>query len=278
MIDNASVDLLCWSAQEGGLAYVIEKEAIKNPLFENDLGFRIGLSYELPCRQWQIYLFFTHLHTKARGKEAGEALVPLWAKSDLLSGSFVEEAEMRWRLHLGIGDLECAKEWLASPRLLIRPYLGIRSAWIRQKDKILYRGGDLFPGGEDEVSMKNKFWGIGPRSGMFTEWGLGKGFSCFGNLALSILYGEFYVHQDEDATVGVLQRLKERDLFHLSCCTTDVALGLQWRCRAAALRGAWEQHYFFGQNQLLHFAKNTIVSNGEDLSLQGWSLSFTWEF
>jgi hypothetical protein len=277
MFHDASVDLLYWSAQENDLAYAVSEEAVKEPHFDSDLGFRLGFCYELPHDRWQIRLSFTHLHTKARHSAEGE-LFPLWAKSNLLEGSFVDEAEMRWRLHLGLVDLECAKELKVSRCLRISPYVGVRSAWIRQKDKIVYKGGDLFAGGEDEVSMKNKFWGMGPRLGGSTEWILGGCFSLVGNAALSLLYGEFYVHQDEDATVGVLQRVKEHDIFHQSSLVTDLALGLQWKREGTILRGGYEQHIFFGQNQLLHFEGNTIVSSGEPLSLQGWTLSATWEF
>jgi hypothetical protein len=113
--------------------------------------------------------------------------------------------------------------------------------------------------------MKNNFWGVGLRGGLDTQWGLGKGFSIYGKLALSVLWGKFSIlstlklrtdcwntyrcheHQQQ------VPRLPSWLLTWLSTPHDTTFADDTWGCI-----WAWEHHYF-SQNKLFKFVGTVEV-------------------
>src|SRR5262249_2910915 len=158
-------------------------------------GFEIGIGYRIPHDLWSFSLELKHIHTNAHGHQTagnGNVLFPLWKLPDAQDPSFAQEAKAHWRLHLGLFDLIMKKDWRLSKTCIIAPVLGLRSALIRQKYNLFYLGGSLLPDREEQFSMKNKFWGIGPSIGIRSSWEFAHGWSVFGDILASILYGKFY--------------------------------------------------------------------------------------
>jgi hypothetical protein len=171
----------------------------------------------------------------------------------------------------------------------------LRTAWVNQKYNVDYS--TLFDVDSDVVldsystDMKNDYWGIGVRGGLDTQWGLGAGFSIYGNAALSILYGFFDVHDTESYVdaVGVAGTLiAEKNSFRAGRAITDLQLGLRWdtnfsneRFHFGILAG-WEHHMFFSQNQLMRFVDGDTVGmfiqNQGDLDFQGWTIAARFDF
>ncbi len=280
-------DLLYWKAHENGLTYAIESKG--GPTFVNDstaknidfdpaYGFRLLLGTTLPNSAWDLRLIGTHFHTYVYTQAKAHhdsVLFPTWINAAAVdNGTTIDSAETKWRLHCGVFDLNAGRSFHRK-RLHFRPYFGLRYAVARQKYNILYKGGDLFPNSENEIEMKNKFRGIGPLAGAGAQWNFWKGFSLYADGTLALLYSHFYVHQDEDATSGIEERLRFFNRFYIVRALADIALGLKWDYRRFALLLGWEEHLFFGQNQFVRFVdKDTpgaYVSNQGDLSLSGFT-------
>ena len=152
----------------------------------------------------------------------------------------------------------------------------------------------------NEVNMRNDFHGVGARGGFNTVWNFGKGISLFGNMAMSLVYGQFKVKHDEWNRQNLSPHAKTRileteDHFRATRAMTDLALGLQWstpfgqQCQYGFTLGlAWEHHLFFDQNQLwrvnrinparsvtLH--ENAYYQRRGDLDTQGCTLTMQFE-
>lgn len=293
-------DPVYWQAHEDGLAYATESNSsttlaphskAENLHFDWDFGFEVGFGYRIPHDAWSFSLGLKHIHTNAHGHKTASGdnvLFPLWKLPDPLDPSFAHEAKAHWRLHLGLLDLIMKKDWQPTKTCIFAPVLGLRSAWIRQKFNLFYLGGSLLPDREEQFSMKNKFWGIGPVFGMRSSWECVRSFSLFGDLLVSILYGEFYLHQAEWTLPHKSKILGIHEAFRSSVTTSDLTIGVRWErywegtLKKLSLELAWDQIFLYSQNQFIRFtnpsARGIFVSNQGDLSLQGYHIGARFDF
>jgi hypothetical protein len=303
---GVSADVLLWQANENGLGYVVqstpgiapiggdqavENGQILNPDFDWDWGFRIGLDYSMPHDGWDLFAEWTHFTTTANDSTTpplGGTLFPVWQSPE--STTFISEeltqASERWRLRLNVIDLELGREFFVSKWLTLRPHMGLRNAWVRQRYHVDYTAAAVVT--QDHIKMRNRFWGIGLRGGMDSQWGLGCGWSLYGNLAIALLRGNFRVDQTEVVEPSDLSTPIFKDRLQLTRATTDLEFGIRWdqvfMCEAfrMMLQVGWEHHMFFGQNQLKNFMDDTF--NGKfsqmngDLAVHGWSAELRFDF
>lgn len=273
---NIDVDLLYWQAQESGLAFVATESKAINPSFDWNPGFRIGISYGFCHEDWAVSLIFTHFHTHAWGNET-RSLTPLLANPDFFEeDSDVNKATMRWRLHFGQFDLLLERNLKASSDLSFNPFLGVRVGCLRQKNRVQYFGGTLFPNSEDLISSKNKFLGTGLVLGTNVLWKWKKYWGLYAEGAFSLLYGEFYVHQAEYSEYGIAKRFGFHQTFFATSPVLDLVLGLKFDKEWWEIHLGWEEHLYFSQNQWIHL-KGYLANQG-DLSLAGAVLGASIHF
>lgn len=308
-------DLLYWNAHENGLNYAIKNTGATNNLSNAEVknihgkwnwGFRVGAGYNLPHDGWDTrltWLRFTDTAHKRSHVSGNDALFPTLAPSTdpLIQDSFCQKANARWTLRLDQLDLDTGREFFVSKWLTLRPHFGLRCDWIRQKLNTEYKNLDLVARpNEVEVKLKDRWWGLGLEGGLDTQWGLGSGWSIFGNLATAIIYG---FHQskveDEDSPAALnssngASSLPRGDYAHVSNSyrvshpILDLQGGLRWDNMFdddryhLGLQIAWEHHVYFSQNQLMNFSDDfnfgKFVTNQGDLTLQGWTFSARFDF
>ncbi len=301
----------------------------KSPGFKWEPGFRVGLGYNLPHDGWDLYANWTWLISRADRNVSttdGEVLYPTFLninQIDSVCGS-VGCANAKWKTHLNVIDLELGRQFFVSKWLTVRPHFGLRNAWAYQHFNLDYCGNfntyhnnescsntcgcslsssssddssdscyHYIPNRRGSVYSDNscKFWGLGLRGGLNTQWGLGCGFSLYGDLALSMLFGRFHVKQDENFHPQDEASLKTNDIvdkFTACRAVTDLAAGLRWdqnfdRDRFHfRLQAGWEQHLFFSQNQFHRvvddFAPGITVVNQGDLSFNGLTIATRFDF
>ncbi len=327
---------LYWNAAEDGLEYVLVDNdnaggddlstivdgEMQHLSFKWDWGFKVGLGYNFEHDGWDLYANWTWFRTHGRhshGDEEGEdcdgdsvpstaVLFPLYSDlgttDDQLTAS---DAHATGHLRLNIVDLELGRAFYTSKWLTLRPHMGLRAAWIKQKHDFYYDGTNsdypVVDATNDVAAMKNNFWGLGVRGGLDSRWGIGCGFSFYGNLAISILYGRFSVGINENIDVSgsceddVLTGVTNfTDGLRCSRAATDLALGFMYEhcfqrgCAPnksdvhMALSIAWEHHIFFNQNQLWRVTRPSSDHNQAfghergDLTFQGWTFSARFDF
>ena len=325
------VDFLWWRASENNLSIGTEetittfssdvtdassetdRSRAKNPKFNFDAGFRLGLSTVCPDGCWDAALNWTHFHTKA--KASGFSDFPLEADEDnttttgvffipayeRVAGAFPDLIEGRWTLDMDLVDLEIAHKFFVSRCLVLRPFVGLRGARIDQGYKIhsaANRSGTI----DDDVyvsyvRMKNDFLGIGPRIGFDIEFEVGCGVVVFAEAAGSILYGTFDRHArefyDDADDLDVVEYTLKSSADRCSRAISDLSIGLKWEhcfcwCNhyhPISLTAAWEHHGFYEFNDFA-FGSNGFNSDDEvvttnpvlsgrhgDLYTQGLTLS-----
>lgn len=294
----ADAAILYWKAAEDGLGFAVESPSmtkmaphakIENPDFEWDFGFKLGLGYRIPHDRWNLLLQFTSFQTHTDNeKKASDSqiLFSLWQASSLGGPFFAERSHVHWRLHLGLVDFMLSKLYQATNSLFLIPEVGIRGGSIRQKYYLEYQGGS-FPASRPEIiHMKNKFFGIGPNAGLLGQWSLGQGFSLFAKSLVSLLFGEFYIHQDEYS--GKEKRLGVHDIFLSIAAAFEACAGVRWQyCFQGTLKRlrldiSWDELFFFSQNQLMHFtnaaASGVFFANQGDLAVSGIEFDMRFDF
>jgi len=306
-----TADWLIWQAHENGLGYAVKAEAgqpvetalynssVKNMEFDYDFGFRLGLGWNTPHDGWDMGATWTWFQNHAKkNKSVGAAYV-------LFSPTNYEPAEAdfdgyrssaaNWGLHLNLIDLDLGREFFISKWMTLRPFIGLRSGWIRQNKQETFIDPIVAVGTAQTGTFaqgKNNYWGLGPRFGLNTQWGLGHGVSIFGNAGASILSGFFHVDttQQQLFTGSYNDAITNSDGYRVGRVISEIALGVRYDAMLAddhlhfGIQAGWEQLMFFGQNQFKQFVGTTptnagaYVANQGDLTIQGWTISVRLDF
>jgi hypothetical protein len=313
-------EALFWKAHEDGLGYALRNfsnptadstsvtaSRIQNPHSNWDVGYRIGVGYDFNCDCWDVSAYWTHFQTKAKGHSTAPTtdgtLTSLWSSIDITgNANGLSTVDSHWKLRLDYADFVLGREFCISPCVTLRPFIGVRAAWIKQKYNI-FEGARQTSGGEvvlintSDINLRSEFDGAGLIAGLDSQWNVGCGFSVYGTASASILYGRKHSHSEDSAffpsstpSESVLERGILRDHRHGSTYAADAALGLRWKrcfCDDTVLftiQLGWEQHLFFDQNR---FEKVPVVTtfNGEhpqiqrsDLCVQGITLGAKIDF
>ena len=229
-----------WLSSEDGLSYAVKSDSttsishghVKEPDFDWDWGVRLGLGYKLPYDKWDIFINYTYVHAHADGSasKSDGAIFPQWqALFGLSSPVYATHARAHWDANVNIGDIELGRDCFVAKWLSIRPFMGVRGLVINQDYDVQYRGGTSVPAGDrDNVSLDTDFWGVGLRMGFDSLWGLGAGWSIYGNGAASLLSGHFDIHQEEQLREADLRKVGLSNDVDNVVVAAELALGIQW--------------------------------------------------
>ena len=310
-------DLLIWKTQIDGLSYASEytieanndqtslqllNGKTNNPHFNYQYGFKAALGCNLSHDGWDAILSWTWFRDESKSHAQAKdnyALFPSLLMSAFNVGSFLttaSEADFKWDLHFDMLDLEMGREFYAGKWLALRPFFGLRSAWIDQNNKAMYYGISILTEPPStftyaDTKMINDFWGFGPRIGLNGEWQFGSGWSLYGNAGLSLLYGYFHIHEKTisvDSTAVTSELFNTGNSFHSIKPAIDLEVGLQWDYMFfhdsfhLGLHAGWQQQLFFSQNQIMHYSNlfqpSQFFQNQGDLGFQGWSIGARFDF
>jgi hypothetical protein len=266
----------------------VRKGKVKDPKFNWNWGFKVGFGYNIPHDGWDIQGGYTQFrsdtHTSTYAPEGG-TLFPQWLSS---SSQGVDYAKAHWNFHLQLSDLELGKMMKISSAMTLRPFIGVRGAWISQKYNITYTGGPSLVSGQSQmVNMRNHFWGVGGRLGANSLYAFGKGVGHYADGALSLLSGFFHVTEQQklsmDPSSGIGINAHPQDLVTI----LDLSLGLQYdtffkkRRYHLGFKLGYEFDYLFNQNQFLKTISGqgaALVQSQGDLSLMGLSFAARFDF
>jgi len=269
-------DLLYWQAREDGTAIALNEGEVLYPDFDYHLGVRLLGAWQMSHDAWRVGVQLTHFHARTTDNFPF-AVVPT-QPHPLRGINLATEAFSRWRLHLGFVDLFLARTAFYAP--CITPFIAVRFAGVRFKTRVEY----TLPSGKvEDLSNKNKFWGIGPQFGLVIEQALWRSLSLYAKGDLSLLLGSFYIHQDEqeknNKKAGRMKFLDEKTEMR---AVGEMALGLCWSFSCFDIHAAWELTQLFGQNQMVQFVDaetpGLFLSNLGDLTLQGWTVGLSYCF
>ncbi|MEN9344210.1 MAG: hypothetical protein RLZZ453_997 [Chlamydiota bacterium] len=302
--------LLYWNAHENGLSVAVkapstnslvhdnllENSVVKNMSGKWNWGFRVGLGYNTMHDGWDLRMPWTRFtDTGHRNPNtAGAQFFPTQAMpsfvEDVSTGGSTTSVGAYWGLNINVLDLDLGREFFVSKWLTLRPHGGLRTNWIHQNMHIFY--GHLaatdFPATPNaNVTMSDHWWGLGLEGGLDTQWGLGGGWSVFGNMSAAVLYG-LHEMENENNLIDGATFATLSDSYHITHPMLDFIVGLRWDhlfCNDRFHIGfdlGWEHHLFLSQNQFPVFVDEAnagaFVANQGDLTLQGWTFSARFDF
>jgi hypothetical protein len=275
-----SADLLYWTAHQSGInecftlkdsdhidsRHVISrfKGKVEEPSRNWDLGYRLGLGYEFGC-DWNAAVYWTHFDSNS-GKNHGHHHC------------------FNWKIDFDVVDVLLAKKIDAGSCVTLKPFLGLRGAYIDQRVKTTFIGTHEDHSYSDcaessysygcvnnlaKTDNKSKFSGIGPLIGVEADWNLGCGVSVYANAAVGGLYGRFHLHlKQSDEFLGGADCCDVTQHSHSCHGVFDAGLGVRWAtclCNDMELlvQLGLEHHTYFNQNQF---------GNYGDLCLGGLTL------
>lgn len=299
-------DFLYWKASENSLQFAYEANPldpitlypaegeIKSPHFNWNYGFRVGAGWNTCHDSWDLFAEWTRIDLSANGHAVFHNSKLIWPTyvDAIMSILPVYSAKEHWHLDFDMIDLELGRTCNLGKAFTLRPHLGLRTAWIDQRINFTYQGRfELDTTSFNKIKYKNDFWGIGIRGGIDSEWELAWGLSIYGDLAFSLLYGNFSINRENSVSTPFIQfKGTTHESLHLARAIADLGIGLRWDYMISddryhiRLQAGWEEHIFWGQNQLYNFIDTVALNHGKmmnnngDLTMQGFTLSARLDF
>lgn len=303
-----SADVLYWIPIEDCIVltnhktdlFTVNDITLQPPLhsmFNWDLGSRIGFGYLFDTSEaWDMAFYWAYYPSNTKKKSStrnnvSEGMFPIWSLADdIIQYDWVAFAKLHWTVDLNLLDFDFGRAY-SFRWFHIRPYTGLRSAWVAQDFVVKYGGGifangpDLYAmsnnAGYDLIHMENNYWGIGPKLGVEPLFDLGKGWRVYANVCGSFTCGYFHLVQNEDY---LMRSRFHKDHNHIAVrWIVDTSGGLSWEKFIASGRYAlsfnlgWEYHLFINQFALQR-DRFGLVPHNRDLAVTGGFFSGRFDF
>ncbi len=268
--------------------------------FEWRAGFRIGAAYQ-PAPDFDATLYYTHFGTQAVNAAAGEVYSAYLGNffagnpdgADF--GPHYRQANVDWDFQFHTIDLEFGRRFAVSPALYLRPFVGLKSAVIRQTIDTQWRNPIdsssqtyLFSTAVEQV--RQDFWSLGPSLGAEAVIPLSSSpkyaLSFFASPSGALMYGEWRFSdrfQTDGPTSTAIPNPTAIAInsspIHGAATMARGVLGFEWTQQFARLntrvRLGYEAQIWL--NQMQYYSYNMGRLNNLT-SLHGGTLDFTLEF
>jgi hypothetical protein len=271
-----------------------------SPAFDFQPGFKFGAGLKFAHDGWDLYANYTWLNpatlTSSQSAPSGDMVGP----SDPYYGApTLSNAKDYFRQSFNILDLELGRKFFLSQFMTLRPYYGLKTAWITQYRKnVLTVFNNLTNGLNSNASTtvppiytitaltqteQVKSWGIGIRGGVAPVWYFMKNFGLYGNLGVSGLCTFFQNHSKtfyKGFTTATLENFTGQTAnikrsFLTVTPVIELGLGFTYMmffhkdAYALTLSAGWEEQMWIGFNG---------GSPGGNLTLQGFTFNIGFEF
>jgi hypothetical protein len=173
--------------------------------FEPNFNFRPGVQVTLGANfnhKWHIFAEWTYVNGRSSGHADapnGGSLNAVEYNSKRSLGDSVQDASSYGHTRYQTVDLLVGRPYYLEKRLILKPFFGLRSAFIRITNRNTYEdidltffnaaGGIQTTNGEWRVDdFLSKTWSIGLKAGTTADCLLGRGFKFYGTVDISLLW------------------------------------------------------------------------------------------
>lgn len=298
----------------GGTVFFPKKNT---PVFQSagyKPGFKVGVGL-VTQHEWVLHAEYTWFRgrnktssgappasqTATAGTAAAAAGTPVWVVDDwFLQGSAAGQAlsgsqlSSSWKLGMDIIDLTAGRPFYQGTRVVVSPFGGLRSAFIRQSMVVSFtENPTLFALTPQPINSHNTShsWSIGPRFGVDLDVLLCAGFRLEGELAASLLYTQYTkVQHKEDAAATTFNAGPYKTSWSNYNCLRPVAelgLGIGWGQYLSDNRYHidfsldYDFAYFWEQNMMRRLVDDTLTGTGpasSSLYFHGLTLTARFDF
>ncbi len=223
-LDNgfeASADFLYWKPEQPDLPFAFVNTNSGNEdigfiqyiNFDWSPGVRVGLGWDTDYDGWNVNANWTWMRNKSdttvdfvtantdpatvSNDFRGVHIPSLYIKTNSDGMTTVDNisfgsAKASWKLLYNMFDLGLSKPYSVSRKLDLTPSIGVQGGWISRHLDLFYNL-EPFAEGNWNQNEETKYWGVGPKFGLNTDWKLGNcGFELFGNFASALLFGQCF--------------------------------------------------------------------------------------
>ena len=161
-------------------------------------GFKVELGYLLPHDGWDLSLNWTRFNHDTQKENSvdlsKERIFTQGIASDNFDSGFpvgeffyiTQKVKAKWDLDFNTLNLQIGHSYWVGNALMLKPQVGLTSAWINQDYDIHYTNLFSYDSGiASKVFSKkdNDFWGIGCIAGLNSRYAFAREWSIYGNLA-----------------------------------------------------------------------------------------------
>ena len=238
----------------GGIETTISTETDTDPSFRWNAGYRIELGGQFTQNHWEVDGIWTAFQS--------------YGSKDVNHN--------KWKVRLKQLDLATLYDASFSS-VHLQPLIGLRATSIFQTlfSKITTSVDVIASGTATDTRTfddRQQFYGFGPLFGLNSSYVFKYGMSIYGNIALSLLYGNYHLHFDDHevitapATPSQISSKIHKSM-HAFDLDVDLALGIQWaylirnRCNMTMKLGL-ENHQYLNQSRLGSVLGNLSFSGG----------------
>lgn len=291
------------------LNYPIEGRT-KEMKFGWGAGFTVGLGLNLGFDDWDLKANYSHFsRSDSRSVSPSDCgkttVIPLRGGvcvSPTNGGSWLAtSAKSHYDFDFNAVDLQLGRNYFLSHFLSMRPFFGIKAAFINLEQTTRYCGGDSDAGlhafcGENfqflgpnnlRVREDNNFKGAGPEAGLQGKWFLAKGFSFFADTVGSLIYGYLDVGYSEKISSSAVDNVclsgNTHRMVPMAGLTAGVAYDLFFNDdkEHIGFRFGYDTQYYWRANQMLQVQQpgpSRYNRYSEDVGLRGIIFEGRWDF
>lgn len=255
-------------------------------------GVRVGIGYIAPY-QWDIGLYWTYytnsgkISDRIEYSESLEKSSSTSKENNNLIYEFFQPikkpfANQSYTVNgntnniYSLSDLELSRAFLIDWYLTLRPFLGLRTAFLTQKQDILYE--EFFtPSTRAPIRAKQEFSGVGPKFGMNFKWALFQDFYLLNRTSTAILYGKRYHFLSSPELTPLYTELTYiNDQFYQIIPNLEFFLGLGWETifcssKMFSIQIGWETSFWWDTASNFAWAERS-------LGIQGWNFKVSFGF
>jgi len=160
-------------------------------------GFRIGMGMNLHRDGWDIFGQYTWLRNTDTASASvdpnGTQVIIPFRGIPATTNPQYHSASETWKLSMDLADFELARAFYVGTELTVRPFCGVRGAWIRQYMTTLYidEASGILAENNIKVEQLSHSWALGPRAGLYANWMLGQRIRMYGNGAGDLLFTQY---------------------------------------------------------------------------------------
>lgn len=247
-------------------------------------GFRVAAGYNMQHDAWDgvaTYTRFNYSTHKTATEPTGGELFSFFDETLPWFSTLNSKVTDRWSVDFNQVDIEQGRQFFVSKHLRLRPKFGLRSLWLENDQTVRGYVADAVW----KMKSRENFWGMGVLAGLDTVWSLRQGFSLYGNIGFSGLFGYFNPKQ----TISTDEPTIELGTGHqeVTKANMDLALGVRYDKNFCddryhiGFNFGFEQHIYWNMTRAYfgetNFANNTGVS-GRDFTMSGFSLGARFDF
>lgn len=282
---------LIWTTKEEGTEFAITTSSSHPGILQGaesqsihfgwDFGVRAGMGVHLPQDDWDVEVAYTYFRPAETMSLQGNVTTLGFYQGATSDFEVVDFAKSDFSINFQLGDVVLGKSIPLTSRLLLRPFMGMRGAWIKQKNMQTFGSTSPY-----NIEKQNFFKGVGGLFGCESNWQLGSGVSFLANVGAALLAGRFDLYQTQK-TPQNLYAVNWQDHFKVLSPMVQYVTGLGWDRNFhrekwhVGVALTFEGQYWWNQNQMPIFMDDILASYTHaqgSLAFYGFNVSARFDF